>query len=146
MKMTWLIFLFPMASFGLDRLSALSMLETGDSDLAVGRAGEISRYQIMKTEWRSVTTSTNYRDPSTAKQVVARLMEDRVEKFRLARHRAPTDFEFYALWNAPAQALTGRISRTVAERSRRFVNLCGSHPSPLAKAEKRLSSSAQVFN
>jgi hypothetical protein len=45
-----LFVLCPMVSFGMDRLAALSMIETGDNDRMVGRAGEISRYQILKRE------------------------------------------------------------------------------------------------
>ena len=116
--------LCPMMSFGMDRLGALSMIETGNNDRMVGRAGEISRYQILKNEWRSVTNSTHYADPVTAKAVTEQLIERRVQKFRSTHHRNPTNFEFYALWNAPAQALQGRISKTVAERCSRYANLC----------------------
>ena len=108
----------------MDRLSALSMFETGNDDRMVGRAGEISRYQVLKTEWNSVTSSRNYRDPNVAKQVTLKLLQQRTEKFKELRKRNPSDFEFYALWNAPTQAFTGRISRVVAERSQRFANLC----------------------
>jgi len=125
MKLALLFVLAPMISFGMDRLSALSMLETGDNDRVVGRAGEISRYQILKPEWRSVTNSTAYCNPTTARLVTTTLLEQRVQRFQTVYHRSPTDYEFYALWNAPTQALTGRISRTVAERARRFANLCG---------------------
>ncbi len=43
MKLALILVLAPMISFGMDRLAALSMLETGDNDRVVGRAGEISR-------------------------------------------------------------------------------------------------------
>src|SRR6266404_3535970 len=93
MKLILLICLAPMLSFGMDRMSALSMLETGNNDRMVGRAGEISRYQVMKAEWRSVTHSTNYRDPGLAKEVTVKLLEQRVERFKARYHRNPTDFE-----------------------------------------------------
>ena len=64
-----IICLAPLGCFGMDRLSALSMLETGNNDRMVGRAGEISRYQILKSEWRTVTTSTRWTDPEVAKAV-----------------------------------------------------------------------------
>src|SRR5262245_17970472 len=108
----------------MDRMSALSMLETGNNDRMVGRAGEISRYQVLKSEWRSVTSSKHYRDPELARQVTLRLLDQRMDKFARIYHRSPTDFEFYALWNAPGQILNGRISRTVAGRAQRFANLC----------------------
>lgn len=119
-----MLLLLPMSSFGLDRLSALSMIETGNNDHVVGRAGEISRYQIRKSEWRSVTKLTRYTDPELAKTVTVQLLERRIQAFVAAYNRPPTNFEFYALWNAPAQVFQGRISPVVAERCRRFANLC----------------------
>jgi hypothetical protein len=108
----------------MDRLSALSMLETGNNDRAVGSAGEISRFQVKKAEWRTVTNSANYSDSETARKVMIQLMDKRIHAFTEHFGRQPTDFEFYALWNAPSQALSGHISRTVAERCSRFANLC----------------------
>lgn len=119
----WLL-MCPMASFGVDRLAALSMIETGNNDRMVGRAGEISRYQILKSEWRSVTNSTRYTDPATAKAVTEQLLTRRLDKFRATHSRNPTNFEFYALWNAPSQVFDGRVSKRVAERCRRYANLC----------------------
>ena len=119
-----------MMSFGMDRLTALSMLETGDDDRMVGRAGEISRYQILKSEWRSVTNSLRYADPETARNVTLTLLERRGRAFRTAYHRNPTDFEFYGLWNAPGQVLEGRVSPRVAERCRRYANLCAWNGAP----------------
>src|SRR5687768_13382221 len=92
------IFLAPLGLMGMDRLSALSMLETGNNDRMVGRAGEISRYQILKAEWRSVTNSTRWADPEVAKAVTLTLLDRRVKQFRARHHRDPSDFEFYVLW------------------------------------------------
>jgi hypothetical protein len=119
-----LFVLCPMVSFGMDRLAALSMIETGNNDRMVGRAGEISRYQILKREWRSVTNSVRYTDPEIAKAVTVKLLDRRVQAFQALYNRPPTNFEFYALWNAPAQVLEGRVSHTVADRCRRYANLC----------------------
>lgn len=118
----------------MDRSAALSMLETGDNDHAVGSAGEISRFQVRKTEWRSVTNSSNYSDCETAKKVMLRIMDKRVQAFRAHFGHAPTDFEYYALWNAPSQAMEGKVSRTVAARCERFANLCARDRSPLQLA------------
>src|SRR2546423_5010404 len=131
-KVIMALALAPMTCLGMDRLTALSSFETGNNDTMVGRAGEISRYQVLKAEWRSVTSSTNYRDPKVARQVTLKLLEQRIERFKARYQRNPTDFEFYALWNAPTQAITGRISPVVAERSRRFANLCGWNNGPVA--------------
>jgi len=100
------------------------MIETGDNDRMVGRAGEISRYQILKREWHSVTNSARYTDPKTARAVTLHLLEKRIGAFETRFNRPPTNFEFYALWNAPNQVMTGRVSRRVAERCERYANLC----------------------
>jgi len=131
MKTLLLIIFFPLASMGMDRLSALSMLETGNNDRMVGRAGEISRYQILKTEWRSVTNSLRWTDAQVARAVTQQLIERRVNQFRVKHHRDPSDFEFYVLWNAPAQVLVrSQISKVVAERAHRYANLCTIRPEP----------------
>jgi len=141
MRIALLLSLIPMLSFGMDRMSALSMIETGNDDKMVGRAGEISRYQVLKSEWRSVTSSTRYTDPEVARQVALQLLDQRVQKFETLYKRPPTDFEFYALWNAPGQMLTGKVSRVVAERCQRYANLCSWTDGRLASARHK---SAQV--
>ena len=119
-----IVALLPVCGFSMDRLSALSMLETGNDDRAVGSAGEISRFQVKKAEWRTVTNSANYSDYETARKVMVQLMDKRIHAFQDHFGRKPSDFEFYALWNAPAQAMSGHVSRTVADRCQRFANLC----------------------
>jgi hypothetical protein len=137
-----LLALCPVMSFGMDRLAALSMIETGNNDRVVGRAGEISRYQILKREWRTVTSSTRYTDPKVARAVTLQLIDRRTKAFESVYNRPPTDFEFYGLWNAPTQVLKGRVSRTVAERCRRYANLCEwtGTPTPVRVASQSHSS------
>ena len=134
-----LLVLLPACAFGMDRSAALSMLETGNNDRAVGSAGEISRYQVRKVEWRSVTNSPNYSDSETARKVMLKIMDRRVEAFKAHFGRTPSDYEYYALWNAPAQALEGKLSRAVAERCERFANLCAKDrkPAQLASSKTR---------
>ncbi len=135
MKLALLFCVLPMVTFGMDRLAALSMIETGNNDHMVGRAGEISRYQILKREWRSVTNSTRYTDPVTAKAVALILLDRRTQAFQAVHQRPPTNYEFYALWNAPSQALERRISPRVGERCQRFANLCAWDPRPVQVAQ-----------
>jgi hypothetical protein len=131
-----LFVLCPMMSFGMDRLAALSMIESGNDDRMVGRAGEISRYQILKREWRSVTNSTRYTDHATARAVTLTLMDRRIRAFEAKFKRPPTDFELYGLWNAPSQVLNRRVSPVVAERCRRYANLCEWNGAPVRYAAK----------
>src|SRR4051794_27184088 len=119
-----IVALLHVCGFSMGRLSALSMLETCNDDRAVGSAGEISRFQVKKAEWRTVTNSANYSDSETARKVMIQLMDKRIHTFEEHFGRKPTDFEFYALWNAPSQAMNGHVSHTVADRCQRFANLC----------------------
>lgn len=128
------LMLLPACGFGMDRFAALSMLETGDNDQAIGTAGEISRFQVMKVEWQSVTNSANYCDCETARAVMVKIMNKRVSAFQSHFGRVPTDFEFYGLWNAPSQVMEGRVTRTVAARCQRFANLCGRDLKPVQMA------------
>ncbi len=134
-----ILLLLPACAFGMDRTSALSMLETGDNDRAVGSAGEISRYQVRKTEWSSVTNSANYSDSETAKKVMLQIMDKRVHAFTAHFGRQPSDYEYYALWNAPSQALDGKLSRVVAARCERFANLCAWNRRPIQLAAAKPS-------
>src|ERR1035441_2322952 len=45
------LFLLANGSPAMDRWSALSMIESGDDDLAVGPGGEVSRFQIRRELW-----------------------------------------------------------------------------------------------
>jgi hypothetical protein len=150
MKLTLLLTLVPMFTFAMDpcspeRLAALSMIETGNNDHMVGRAGEISRYQIIKKEWHSVTNSRNYTDRETARAVTQKLMDKRVQNFESSFRRPPTDFELYGLWNAPGQVMQGRMSARVAERCQRYVNLCAVFQPRFQTANLSRRSNALVF-
>jgi hypothetical protein len=101
----------------MDRWSALSMIESGDNDAAVGSVGEISRYQIRPTLW----PGGNPHNPNLALNVAQKIMQARLARFERMYNRAPSDFEFYVLWNAPQQVNHPR--RAVARRAERFANL-----------------------
>ena len=101
----------------MDRWSALSMIESGDDDHAVGPGGEVSRFQIRPVLW----PGGNPRDSKEALAAAEEIMKPRLEEFQKTHHRQPTDFEFYVLWNAPWEA--DHPSKAVTERARRFSNL-----------------------
>lgn len=109
------------------RLSALSQIESGDCDMAVGMSGEVSRYQILPMVWRNTTNGilfdlsipTKYRDLSPtnthqATQVAWFIATARMDNFEKRHRRPPADFEFYKLWNPHCPD----------ETAQRFANLC----------------------
>ncbi len=101
----------------MDRWTALAMIESGGWDGAVGSHGEISRYQIRPELWRG----GNPLNARTALANAQRIMDARVADFVRTVGHWPGDFEFYVLWNAPAQI--HHPHPAVAARAKRFVNL-----------------------
>jgi len=101
----------------MDRWSALSMIESGDDDLAVGPGGEVSRFQIRSELWPGGNTQ-NVQDALAAAREI---MKPRLEEFLKNHKRPATDFEFYVLWNAPWEV--DHPSKAVTERAWRFSNL-----------------------
>ena len=104
-------------AFGMDRWSALSMLESGNNDYAVGHQGEVSRYQILPKLWPGGNPQNRQEALAAAKEI----MQVRLNHFEKINGRSANDFEFYVLWNAPWQM--NHPSRTVAERAERYSNL-----------------------
>jgi len=101
----------------MDRWAALSMIESGNNDRAIGPGGEISRFQIRPELW----PGGNPTNAQVALAAAQQIMLPRVDEFKVSHQRLPTDFEFYVLWNAPWQV--DHPSPTVTERARRFSNL-----------------------
>jgi hypothetical protein len=135
------------------RWVVLGMIETGcgspqtcRADRSVGRAGEVSRYQILPAVWRqhhrppagrSLPAQPSYRNPVVAKGVAERIMDSRTATFVRATGRTPSDFEWYVLWNAPgAFARVGyaahRLNPAVKERAQRFTNLTAREERPVS--------------
>jgi hypothetical protein len=106
----------------MERWSALSQIESGDNDRAVGSAGEVSRYQIKPGLWRRYAPNdADWTNPTNALSVARLAMQERCAAFERSMHRPPTDSEFYILWNAPAQI--DRPGKAVLARAKRFCNL-----------------------
>jgi hypothetical protein len=117
MKFLFILLMMSGSALAMDRWTALAMLESGDNDRTIGRAGEVSRYQIRPELWRG----GNPFDADVALANAQRIMESRTTAFEQSHGRGPDDFEFYVLWNAPAEI--NHPHRVVADRARRFVNL-----------------------
>jgi hypothetical protein len=119
----------------MDRWAALSQIESGDNDKAIGKKGEISRYQILPDIWTAFAAEdANWENPKDALVVAKEAMKKRCADFEQTFHRAPNDFEFYVLWNAPAQI--ERPGTVVSERAKRFCNLLGKNESLAAKPKE----------
>ena len=120
MKILLVLLFVATNALAMDRWTALAMLESGSNDHAIGPAGEVSRYQINPKIWPGGNPS----DSQVALVNAQRIMSPRMEAFKKSHAREPDDFEFYVLWNAPAEI--DHPHPAVAERARRFVNLVAS--------------------
>jgi hypothetical protein len=114
----------------MDRLDALSQIESHNNDRAIGPQKEVSRYQILPAFWEAANVVWRPRDAATARVVVNWIMQGRCQVFEARYHRAPNDFEYYILWHRPACLIGRPVPRhlTLAEtdRGRRFASLCES--------------------
>ena len=108
---------------------ALGMIESGNDDRGVGRAGEVSRYQIHPNVWKNYSDSRDYQNADVSLQVARRHWNYLTNYFRDTAGRDPTPFDMYVLWNTRHgyYARNGfdpaRISAVVRDRAQRFVNL-----------------------
>ncbi len=130
MKILLIVLILSTNALAMDRWTALAMLESGGDDRTVGPAGEISRYQIRPALWPGGDPNDSHVALTNAQHI----MSPRLAGFEQSHGRAPDDFEFYILWNAPAQMNHPHLA--VAERARRFANLVHSSNPPETDPKK----------
>jgi hypothetical protein len=121
-RLILVLFIAQTSARAMDRWAALSQIESGDDDLAIGSAGEISRYQLKPKLWlQYAAPGARWESALDALEVAQKVMRDRCVDFGRTHQRQPTDFEFYVLWNAPAQVYSP--SAVVRARAERFCRL-----------------------
>ena len=129
---------------GLSDLEAISLIESGGNDAAVGYAGEVSRYQILPKVWRTYSRSQNYRNPWLSGEVARHHLRFLMTRFQQETGRDPRDFDLYVMWNAGLnyyrkQGFDGsKVHRIIRERAERFVNLKQYLPSARASDQASL--------
>ena len=117
------------AQAGLKKLDAISMIESGDNDRAIGGAGEVSRYQIKPVVWELYSDSTAYQNPRLSAKVAEQYLATLEAAFQKRTGRVPTDFDSYVLWNgglayyAQRGFSADRVSAKVRDRAQRYANL-----------------------
>ena len=116
-------------------LAALSQVESGDDDAAIGHDGEVSRYQVTPVEWRREVellrlkaesqslpfTPLDPKNPADARIVALQIWGNRLDTFRLAYQRRPNVAELYLIWHRPGRPLAPK--KRERERAERFENL-----------------------
>lgn len=119
----------PAITLDAKRLYALGMIETGNDDRAIGRAGEISRYQLAPPVWKSYSRSMDYRNPNVSLQVARQHWSYLAAYFKEKSGRTPDDFDMYVMWNTRGGYYASKgfsknlICAVVQDRAQRFVNL-----------------------
>lgn len=105
------------------RWNALSKLETGNDDYAQGKDGEVSRWQILKSEWRATTDRpvSEATNSAVALGVCERKMNARIKKFKKQHGRQPNSKEWSLLWHCPSHVDSPRPDE--ADYATRFANL-----------------------
>lgn len=101
--------------------SALSQVESGDNDRAIGPKGERTRYQILPAVWKRFGGGANPVEPVSALRVAELVMRPRVDSFIKTQGRPPSAQEWYLLWHCPARVMSPRKSDT--QKAERFANL-----------------------
>lgn len=130
------------------RLEALSQIETGDDDRVIGRAGEVSRYQIKPWIWRQYSDSEAYSNRRISTQVADQHLTGLAGIFRKCTRREPTDFDLYVLWNAGPTYYNrigfarSRVHPVIRERARRYANLREALEVKLAQAAQLKAAAA----
>lgn len=113
----------------ISRLEALSLIESGDNDAAVGRAGEVSRFQIMPRVWAHYSRSRAFRDCRVSREVATKHLAELTSWFQRRAGRPASDFDIYVLWNAgptyyhALRFKPSRVHPVVRERASRYAGL-----------------------
>ena len=108
---------------------ALGMIESGNDDHGIGRAGEVSRYQIHPRVWKNYSGSREFENPEVSLQVAHQHWNHLTNYFRAKAGHEPTSFDMYVLWNTRFGYYArngfdpGRLASVVRDRAQRFVNL-----------------------
>lgn len=113
-------------------LAALSQIESGDNDAAVGQAGEISRFQMLpKVALKEIQENVDLRgktyhagwplDGRLTERIARGIWEKRVSVFCLVYRRQPTPAELYLCWHRPGRVLNP--TKRERELAGRFANL-----------------------
>lgn len=130
MKKILPIFLFavlPLCSFAFSRVAsaalyaALAEIESGNHDHRSGPGGEVSRYQITRSNWLRYAGRLDPRNPFSALNCARVIMRERVGRFVVSHERHPTAVEWYLLWHRPARVDHPRPAELA--RARHFANL-----------------------
>lgn len=129
-------------------LAAIAQIESRNNDHAIGRLGEISRYQIRPHIWHLFTTSKRYSDPEIS-QLVATILIVYIIRSLPRDHRTMQDILVTYNWGIGHYSKVHFNYNKVPTNVKQYVNKVlkqygsGSDKAPL---QPRIVSSIRVHN
>lgn len=115
---------------------ALACIESGFDNEAVGKAGEVSRYQILPKTWKWISKKqkakiplNKSKDEAIANYVAKLIIFDNSAEFYKINKHNPTYTDHYIMWNAGFSYYKYRgfrqenVSKEVLDRATRFSEL-----------------------
>lgn len=124
-------------------LAALGQIESDNNDHATGKAGEVSRYQIMRDIWDEETNhSMRWWDVGYSKLIAQSLITKRIDWFVNGTGKLPLPEEVYAMWNKPGLMEKNgydwnKLPLKVQERCKRYGDAVRTR-NQLVKASEKL--------
>lgn len=124
----------PIGPWDAPHLKALGMIESAERDGAIGKKGEVSRYQISKAVWLECGGKDTYdvyhwKDHRYASQIAYTHMCRLFKELKVALGRVPTNVELYITYNAGLEYMkrrqfnVWRCSARLRDREMRYDNL-----------------------
>ena len=92
------------------RMFALGMIESGNDDRAIGSAGEVSRYQLSPSVWKTYSKSLDYQNPEVSLQVARQHWNYLAAYFKEKTSHTPDDFDCTSCGTPASGTMRARIS------------------------------------
>lgn len=113
-------------------LLALADIESSNNDWAVGKLGEVSKYQISKDNWSYYTHYEKFNpneDSSLASCIAIVIINSNSYSYRINKGKDPRPKDIYAMWNVGYYKYKAygydlsKFSKEIQDRCQRFENL-----------------------
>lgn len=114
-------------------LYALAQLETGLDDKALGKKGEVSRYQMLPSTWKEQDIfpldKDFFQESNAASQVAEKHIVKLTNWFKKNTGRNPSPQDLYVMWNTgytyylKKGFVFSNVNMKVKERANRYYNL-----------------------
>jgi hypothetical protein len=112
----------------LPEFKALAMIESGNNGKAKGKLGEISRYQIKPSVWKTFSQfpflPEFYIPKETSVLVAVKHWNANVECFYISNNYKPSNMQIYAMWNIGYYKFRDKYKFSVDKLPHNIRNRC----------------------